>query len=82
MPLIERDYMRDPARTHREQRRRRVRFSMPPLIPPLPRSAPVPTEEGDPGRPDRGRFWLAYAAIVVSVGVIGAVVAMAVREAL
>ncbi len=82
MPLIERDYMRDPARTHREQRRRRVRFSMPPVIPPLPRSAPAPADGGKARSPVRHRFWLAYAAIVVSVGVIGAVVAMAVREAL
>lgn len=92
MPLIERDYMRNPARTRREQRRRGVRFSMPPLLP-LSRRTPPAAQEDEPRMPpaaqedeaqtpDRRRFWVAYAAIVLSVGVIGAFVAIAVREAL
>jgi len=86
VPLIERDYMRNPARTRAEQRRRRPRFSMPPLVRQPPRPPPsLPgacAQDGDPGGQGRGLFWMAYAAIVVSVGVIGAFVALAVREVL
>ena len=79
MPLSDREYMRNPAKTRAEQRQRRTGFSIPPL---LSRSRSAPPVREAPAKIPGRRVWTVYAAVVVSIGIIGAFVIVVVRELL